>query len=134
MIDELRREEEPLVFQLLKQYFNAQHKELNPFEKILIYKDTEVTGLISYSILYESAELNYILVLPDYRNNCIASLLMKAMLSDLIKNKVKSVTLEVNENNIPAIQLYKKYGFQKISIRKKYYGNEDALLLQKELR
>ena len=122
------------MFQLLKQYFNAQYKELNPFEKILIYKDTEVAGLISYSILYERAELNYILVLPDYRNNCIASLLMKTMLSDLIKNKVKSVTLEVNENNIPAIQLYKKYGFQKISIRKKYYGNEDALLLQKELR
>ena len=93
-----------------------------------------MAGLISYSILYERAELNYILVLPDYRNNCIASLLMKTMLSDLIKNKVKSVTLEVNENNIPAIQLYKKYGFQKISIRKKYYGNEDALLLQKELR
>lgn len=134
MIDELKKEEEQLVFQLLKQYFNAQYKELNPFEKILIYKDTEVAGLISYSILYERAELNYILVLPDYRNNCIASLLMKTMLSDLIKNKVKSVTLEVNENNIPAIQLYKKYGFQKISIRKKYYGNEDALLLQKELR
>lgn len=134
MIDELKKEEEPLVFQLLKQYFNTQYKELNPFEKILIYKDTEVAGLISYSILYERAELNYILVLPDYRNNCIASLLMKTMLSDLIKNKVKSVTLEVNENNIPAIQLYKKYGFQKISIRKKYYGNEDALLLQKELR
>jgi ribosomal-protein-alanine acetyltransferase len=134
MIDELKKAEEPLVFQLLKQYFNAQYKELNPFEKILIYKDTEVAGLISYSILYERAELNYILVLPDYRNNCIASLLMKTMLSDLIKNKVKSVTLEVNENNIPAIQLYKKYGFQKISIRKKYYGNEDALLLQKELR
>lgn len=134
MIDELKKEEEPSVFQLLKQYFNAQYKELNPFEKILIYKDTEVAGLISYSILYERAELNYILVLPDYRNNYIASLLMKTMLSDLIKNKVKSVTLEVNENNIPAIQLYKKYGFQKISIRKKYYGNEDALLLQKELR
>lgn len=134
MIDELRKEEESLVFQLLKQYFNAQYKELNPFERILVYKDIEVAGLISYSILYERAELNYILVLPDYRNNCIASLLIKAMLSDLIKNKVKSITLEVNENNIPAIQLYKKYGFQKISIRKKYYGNEDALLLQKELR
>ena len=131
MIDELKKEEEPLVFQLLKQYFNAQYKELNPFEKILIYKDTEVAGLISYSILYERAELNYILVLPDYRNNCIASLLMKTMLSDLIKNKVKSVTLEVNENNIEALRLYNKLGFKEISLRDRYYGEDTAIIMEK---
>lgn len=134
MIEELEKNDEIVVFDLIEKFFKTKYIEVNPFEKFIVYKEKKILGFASYSILYERAELNYILVLPDYRNNCIASLLMKAMLSDLIKNKVKSVTLEVNENNIPAIQLYKKYGFQKISIRKKYYGNEDALLLQKELR
>ena len=45
-----------------------------------------------------------------------------------------SITLEVNENNLDAIKLYEKFGFEKLGIRKKYYNNTDnALIMTKKL-
>ena len=42
------------------------------------------------------------------------------------------ITLEVNEKNIPAISLYKKYGFETLGTRKKYYNNQfDAYIMTK---
>ena len=45
-----------------------------------------------------------------------------------------SITLEVNSNNLAAIELYKKYGFKNVGLRKKYYNNTfDAIIMTKEL-
>ena len=60
------------------------------------------------------------------------------MLEELIKiakeRKLKDITLEVNINNISAINLYKKYDFKEVGLRKKYYSNcEDALIMTKKL-
>ena len=51
------------------------------------------------------------------------------MLEYLLINISKDITLEVRESNYPAINLYKKFGFTKLAIRKNYYKNEDALLM-----
>ena len=55
------------------------------------------------------------------------------MLEELIKiakeKKLKDITLEVNVNNIPAINLYKKYNFKEVGIRKKYYNNSDDAII-----
>jgi len=49
----------------------------------------------------------------------------------------KKIFLEVRVSNIPAIELYKKLGFKKVSLRKDYYslpeGREDALVMSKKL-
>ena len=45
--------------------------------------------------------------------------------------ELKKLFLEVRESNLPAISLYEKYGFIKISQRKKYYKdgeNADVML------
>ena len=39
--------------------------------------------------------------------------------------------LEVRESNISAIKLYEKVGFEEINRRKKYYGNEDAIIMER---
>ena len=40
--------------------------------------------------------------------------------------------LEVNEKNVKALKLYEKIGFERISIRKNYYGkNENAMIMMK---
>ena len=56
------------------------------------------------------------------------------MLEELInlakERKLKDITLEVNVNNIPAINLYKKYNFKEVGLRKNYYNNsEDAIIM-----
>ena len=47
---------------------------------------------------------------------------------------MKSIRLDVYENNMPAIKLYEKYGFQSLGTRKGYYqdNNEDALIMWTE--
>lgn len=134
MIEELEKNDEIVVFDLIEKFFKTKYIEVNPFEKFIVYKEKKILGFASYSILYERAELNYILVVPEYQNKGIASLLMNYMIDDLKKQKVENITLEVNENNLRAIKIYRNYGFQNVAIRKKYYGNMDALLMKKELR
>ena len=84
-------------------------------------------GFISYSIIYDRIELNHIAVLEEYRNKHIATKLMDYMFKNNLY--INSYSLEVNVNNIAAINLYKKYGFKQEAIRKNYYVNEDALLM-----
>ena len=50
----------------------------------------------------------------------------------LTKNVDKSITLEVKEDNIPAIKLYKKYNFEKKAIRAGYYNGVDGLLMERK--
>lgn len=103
----------------------------NTFNKDYIYViDDNPIGLISFSVIYDRIELNYIWVAETYRDQGIASKMMEFMCN---YKDITNITLEVRVDNIAAINLYKKYGFQIVSIRKKYYGNKDAYLMMKEM-
>ena len=65
----------------------------------------------------------------EHRKKGIASKLMDMMINDDVKN----ITLEVNVKNQDAIKLYEKYGFKIVSVREKYYGNDDAYLMIREM-
>ena len=60
---------------------------------------------------------------------------MSFMDKECISRGVKEIFLEVRASNTPAISLYLKCGFEKISVRKKYYGDpaEDAVIMRKTL-
>ena len=45
-----------------------------------------------------------------------------------------AATLEVRVDNLIAISLYEKFGFEKVSIRKGYYDGVDGLLMKLELK
>lgn len=97
------------------------------YTKILVFEQEEILGFISYSVIYERCELNYIAVLTEKRKQGIASKLMDYMINDV--KDLDNITLEVNVNNESAIKLYKKYGFEVASTRDKYYNNVDAYLM-----
>lgn len=100
----------------------------NPFAKVLIYiENNNIIGYLYYSDIYDRIEINQIETLKDYRNKGIAS----KLLEKLLKLK-KDITLEVNENNIPAINFYEKYNFKKVAIRKNYYQNQDGILMERK--
>ena len=105
-------------------------KRKNPFLKNYVYlENNEPIGLISYSLIYDRIELEYIWVSFEHRKKGIASQLMNMM----IKENFNNITLEVSTANVGAINLYKKYGFKIASIRKKYYGSDDAYLMIREM-
>lgn len=100
----------------------------NPFAKILILKEAEeVIGYIYYSDIYERAEINQFEIDSFHRNCGKGNFLLKKM----IKAVEKNITLEVKENNYPAIALYEKNGFIKKAIRKGYYQGVDGILMER---
>lgn len=118
---------------LLQTYFNS-YKTNDPYEKVIIYSKEKIIGILSYSIIYERGEINYIVTIPGYRNQGIGRALLKSALDDIKDSGCTAVSLEVEETNESAIQLYKSEGFEIKAIRKKYYGKHDAYLMIKELR
>ncbi len=101
----------------------------NPFGHYLLEIDNnKIIGYLYYSDIYERAEINQIEVEVSHRNCGKASKLLKNMI-DTVE---KSITLEVKIDNIPAINLYKKFGFEEKAIRKGYYQGIDGILMEKK--
>jgi len=86
----------------------------------------------------EDADIHMLCVHPDLRRACKAQALLSEAFDWAQQNSICKIILEVSVVNQPAIQLYKKSGFQMINIRKNYYRLpndcfEDALILEKYL-
>lgn len=106
--------------------------EDNPYNKFLMYFDDECCGFMQYSVIYNRIELDYIYVNENHRHEGIASNLVLFLIDLMNNNNFKNISLEVSKENIAAINLYKKYGFKEVAIRKQYYNGVDGLLLVKE--
>ena len=90
-------------------------------------------GFIVWRATLDEAELITIGVAPDARRTGIAAAMMGIMEGELKKSGVKSVFLEVAENNTPARRLYEQNGYVQIGVRPKYYDGIDAIMMKKEL-
>ena len=71
----------------------------------------------------------------DKRNSGFASKLLDYIIKYCKTTPFTSITLEVNEFNTYAIQLYEKFNFKKIGLRKNYYKqNENAIIMTLNLK
>lgn len=134
MISKLTKEEVQEVIQLgtmlnpnFSKLFHIEN--LNPNETIFIYKeDNIIKGFIHIQNGLDIIDLLNIIVKPEYRNQGIGSVLLKY----IIDNKEdKKIMLEVRSKNINAIKLYQKYDFKIINIRKNYYKDDDAIIMER---
>ena len=90
-------------------------------------------GFIVYRQTLDEAEIITIGVHPEARRTGIASAMLGIVEGILQKNGVKSIFLEVAENNRPARTLYENNGYQQIGIRPKYYDGIDSIMMKKDL-
>lgn len=96
--------------------------------------NNEIVGFAGIKIIIDEADIMNIAVKMDKRKSGIGSMLLEKLLEIAKVSNCTSITLEVNENNLPAIYLYEKYHFERIGLRKKYYNNTDnAILMKKDL-
>ncbi len=101
---------------------------------ILAEEGGQVCGYACLFTLFETADLMNIAVDEPFRGRGIACALIEALHEKAKELGAERVMLEVRVSNAPAIALYKKYGYEKIAVRKNYYGNgEDADIMQKML-
>lgn len=108
----------------------------NPYLKIIVaVNENIVVGFVIYLITFNTSTIYQIATRKEYRNKGIASSLLNEMEKTFIKegeDKVEFVTLEVRKSNLAAQNLYKKNGYEKITIKKNYYTNgEDAIYMVK---
>ena len=96
-----------------------------------ISNENNIVGVAGCWHIFEEAHITTLSVHPQQRKKGIAQNLLFQIIDDCYKNKIKYITLEVRESNIPAISLYEKNGFKSIGVRKNYYqdNNENALIM-----
>ena len=106
----------------------------NPYLKILTYVEKDkIIGFLLYSLIYDRIEIEQFEVTTKERRKGIGNKLLNYLIEKYQDNNIKNITLEVKEDNIAAINLYKKYGFKKVSTREKYYDGINGILMEKTL-
>ncbi len=86
----------------------------------------------------DEAEILTIAIDPRYRGQGLSRNLLLTHLGHLAGRGVRTIFLEVEENNRPALSLYKRAGFTVVGRRERYYqepGGEqlNALLMRRDL-
>jgi ribosomal-protein-alanine N-acetyltransferase len=82
----------------------------------------------------DEAHITNIAVKSAERGKGIGKLLMSMLMAKARESGVRTMTLEVKENNLAAIKMYQGFGFVVDGIRKRYYANKfDALLMHAEI-
>ena len=106
----------------------------NPFQKsIEFYEKNKVLGYLVYSHIYDRLEIDNFFVNEDSRRKGIGKKLMSYLVCIAINNHVVNITLEVRKSNEIARNLYKSFGFREVALRKMYYGDEDGILMEKQV-
>lgn len=93
-----------------------------------------VLGYGGFWLRGREAHISTIAVRPDWRRRGIGELLLAVMLDRATELEAETATLEVRVSNVTAQNLYQKYGFQQVGLKRRYYRdrNEDALILSTE--
>lgn len=125
------------IFEISKCYFDWSLEQLTHSLKennifIVATIQNNVVGFLVAEYLVDSYNLLLVATKEEFKNRNIATKLMQK-LEEIAKNKnIEKIWLEVRENNIPAINLYKKNDFSSIFLRRNYYKNGDnAIIFEK---
>ena len=113
-------------YEVLKQELSSNNS------KYIVAKtlDNIIVGFSGIKIILDTAELMNIVTKKLYRKNGIGKLMLEYLINYCKKIGIKTLNLEVNAQNTIAINLYKKYNFKEVGLRKKYYNNTyDAILM-----
>jgi ribosomal-protein-alanine N-acetyltransferase len=79
----------------------------------------------------KEAHVTNIAVDPDYQGRKVGSRLLLTVITEAIARGARKISLEVRVTNDAAQEMYRKFGFSTVGIRRGYYieTNEDALVM-----
>jgi [ribosomal protein S18]-alanine N-acetyltransferase len=93
--------------------------------------DRALLGYINFYVIAQEGHMLNLAIHPAWRKKGFATRLLTHSLDYLKQQNAMHFFLEVREGNLDAIGLYRKFGFEIIGKRKRYYAetNEDALVM-----
>lgn len=104
----------------------------NPVARYLVVEqDGVLLGFAGAHIILDEGHITNVVIAEAARGKGLGRKLMAALMQKAANLGANYLTLEVRASNQPAISLYKSLGFMKVSVRPKYYedNQEDALLM-----
>lgn len=104
----------------------------NPLCSVCTFFDSgQIAGYALARLVADEAELFRIAVLPKKRRSGAGFIMLNDLHEKLKERGAAVCFLEVRSKNAPAKALYKKAGYEQISIRRGYYGDDDAIVMKK---
>ena len=111
--------------------FHLETEINKDFAILLTYEEENAILGFLYALDFgDNIDILYIAVDSNYHGKGIGTNLLKYFV-DNYQDTNKTITLEVAENNKKAYNLYKKFDFKIINIRKGYYQGIDAYLMRR---
>jgi len=109
----------------------------NPYSHMWgLIEGEELIGYICFWMVVDEVHIMNIAIRADMRRKGMAKLLLSELIRFAKSRNMSKIWLEVRPSNKAALSLYKKMGFKKVAIRKKYYSdtNEDAIVMALDLK
>ena len=108
--------------------FKEELANNNSMYLVLRYEN-EIVSFGGIKIILDEADIMNIVTKKDKRNQGFAKFLLNELITIAEEQNCKTITLEVDENNLPAIKLYKDFEFKDVGKRKNYYKNGNTAIL-----
>ena len=91
----------------------------------------QLVGFAGFWLIADEIHVSSIATHPDWRGRSLGELLLLNLLLESYTHPANMVTLEVRRSNLVAQALYRKYQFEEVGSRPRYYRDtgEDALLM-----
>lgn len=104
---------------------------LNENSTLFIVKsDLSIVAFAGIWQVVDIMHLNDIVVAKKFRNQGIGKTLLNYIINYTKEQNINELTLEVRQDNLSAINLYKHFNFKIIGERKNYYGaNNNAIIM-----
>lgn len=98
-----------------------------------LFVDSRLCGYYFTGRVLDEGELMNLCVDGEFRRRGFARALLGHMEGEMKTGGVRCIYLEVRKRNTPARNLYLSEGYEEVGIRPGYYGDDDAVLMRKEL-
>lgn len=94
---------------------------------VFLRSDGEPSGFVLSRRVAEEAEILSVALVVEARGRGHAEMLLSHHLDTLSRRGVRTVHLEVEERNEPALALYRRHRFEEVGRRPGYYGKPDGV-------
>jgi len=141
---EMTAEDIPAVHELERRLFPVDAWPLQMFVAELAQEATrryvvaelagQIVGYAGLMCIRPIADVQTIAVVPEQEGKGIGSALLTELIRESLLRRAEDVLLEVRADNPRAQQLYRRYGFEQIHVRPRYYRDGvDALIMRLRL-
>lgn len=95
----------------------------------------ELAGYAGVAFGIDTAEIETLAVAPAHQRRGLGERMLQALIAEAVRRGARELLLEARADNAAALALYAKHGFERIAVRRGYYGagRYDGVVLRRRL-